>query len=455
MIKVHFIAVGGSIMHNLAIALKNKGFEVSGSDDEIFEPSYSRLKAEGILPEQMGWHPEKVTADIDAVVLGMHAREDNPELLKAQELGLKIYSYPEYIFEQSKEKQRVVIAGSHGKTTVTSMIIHVLNYWNKSADYLLGASLKGISNPVKLTDEAPVIIIEGDEYLTSAVDRRPKFLNYHHHIGVITGIAWDHVNVYPDYNEYEKQFKIFAEATPKGGILVYCEADKTLKKLIKGAEIDKDDVVLIPYTEQKNKVKNGVTYLRDSKNDTAIKVFGKHNLENISAALGVCIHLGLTKEQFYEAIATFEGASFRMEVLAENASTKIYRDFAHAPSKVKATASSFAKQFSSQKNTVCLELHTFSSLNRNFIGEYADSLSDIDEAIVYYNPATVERKKLDPVSEDLIRQSFKHKNLQVFTDSAEVLATLKAKDWTNKNLLLMTSGNFDGLNLKEVAEGLL
>ncbi|MEH0155664.1 Mur ligase family protein [Limibacter armeniacum] len=448
--KVHFIAIGGSIMHNLAIALKAKGYTVSGSDDEIYEPSFSALKSEGLLPEQMGWFPDRVTEDLDAVILGMHAREDNPELQKAKSLGLKVYSYPEYVYEQSKNKQRVVVAGSHGKTTVTAMIIHVLKAAGKNPDYLVGARLKGVERPVKLTEEAPVIVIEGDEYFTSPTDRRPKFLNYHHHFGVITGIAWDHVNVYPEYDTYEDQFRQFAELTPKAGLIAYSEDDKTLKKLIKQAQINEEDVKLFPYGAVKTKVKDGITYLKQT--GEALKVFGEHNMQNINAAMIICSQLGVSEETFNQAITSFEGASLRLQLLAEKNGTKVFRDFAHAPSKVQATVQAFAKQFKGSKSVACLELHTFSSLNKDFIGQYKNTMKDADEAIVYFSPKTIEHKKLSPISVSEVENAFAHKNIKVFTDSEMLKQYLTQKDWNNHNLLIMTSGSFDGLNLIDLAE---
>lgn len=439
-------------MHNLALQLQKQGFEVTGSDDEIFEPSRSRLAQHGLLPAQMGWFPEHITPQLDAVILGMHARQDNPELLRAQELGLKIYSYPEYIYENSKNKQRVVVAGSHGKTTVTSMIIHVLKYWGQDPDYMVGASLKGLDTPVKLSADSPVIIIEGDEYLTSPLDLRPKFIHYQHHIGVITGIAWDHINVYPDYKEYERQFQHFVEMTPKAGALIYCEEDKALKEVVKHSHTG--DISLEPYKKQKSKIEDGVTYLTAPSKKQPIKVFGDHNLQNISAALAVCARLGISEEKFYEAIASFEGAAFRMQLLAQKGDTRIFRDFAHAPSKVKATVEGFSKQFGKQRSIGVLELHTFSSLNKAFLPHYKGSMEGLSEAIVYFNPETVAHKKLETISEQQVADAFAQKGLKVFSDSEALKAYLLGMDKRNANVLIMTSGNLNGLDLQAFAQEL-
>lgn len=451
--KVHFIAIGGSAMHNLALALHNKGLEVTGSDDEIFEPSRTRLENKGILPQSLGWFPEKITTNLDAVILGMHARTDNPELLKAQELGIPIFSYPEFVYNQSINKQRIVIAGSHGKTTITSMIIHVLSYWNKSFDYLVGAQLEGFDTMVKLSD-APIIIIEGDEYLSSPIDRRPKFAHYQHHIGVISGIAWDHINVFPTFEEYKNQFEMFAVATPKSGTLIYSEDDAEVKAI---GDKQQGDITKTPYATHKFVIKNNQTYLIDKSNkEHSIQVFGEHNLKNINAALNVCLHVGIKEDQFYKAISTFKGAANRLQLLAENATSKVYKDFAHSPSKLKATVEAVKNQFPSRKLVAFLELHTFSSLNKAFLSQYKDTINAADEAYVYFNPATIEHKKLEPITKEEVKTAFNNVNLTVLSNSAEVKSIIQSKTpLNNTSLLLMSSGNFDGLQLATLAQELI
>ncbi|PWJ38615.1 UDP-N-acetylmuramate--L-alanine ligase [Sediminitomix flava] len=448
--RVHLIAIGGSVMHNMAIALKEKGYEVSGSDDLIFEPSKSRLKENGLLPEKEGWNPEIITEDIDAIILGMHAKADNPELKKAQELGLNIYSYPEYIYENSKFKHRVVIAGSHGKTTVSSMIVHVLNYWNIDADYLIGAKVKGLKSSFKLTKEAPILIVEGDEYLSSALDPNPKFIHYHQHIGVVTGIAWDHINVYPEYDGYVHQFKRFIESTPKGGVILYDETDKELCDQIEKSEVY-FDVEKIPYNQAKHKIKNGTTELTFGKGKTAIKVFGEHNLKNIEVARHVCERLGVKEDRFKEAIASFEGAHMRMQHLHSSDSTRVYRDFAHAPSKVKATVEAFDNQFP-EDTFALLELHTYSSLNKDFLSEYKGALGNVKEAVVFFNPDIIANKGLKEITKEDVANAFDHSNLKVITNSDELKEHLNQVNWNAKNLLIMTSGNLGNIDLEELAK---
>lgn len=452
--KIHFIAIGGSVMHSLAIALKNQGHEVTGSDDHIFDPSRGRLSEAGLLPEKEGWFPDKLHAALDAVIVGMHAKEDNPELKKASELGLKLYSYPEFIYQHSINQQRIVVAGSHGKSTVSSMILHVLQTLGRDFDYVVGAVPKTLDSSVRLSQKAPVIIIEGDEYPTSPLDKTPKFLKYKHHIGVITGIAWDHYNVYPNYDEYVDQFRQFAESSPKAGALVYNKTDKPLDKLVKKAAL-RDDVLQLPYSVPKSKLKNGVTSLSSEVGTVPLKVFGEHNLLNIGAALEVCSRIGVPKEQFYKAISSFEGARLRLDLLGEAMNgTKVYRDFAHAPSKVKATVEAVKKQFGKQQLVACVELHTYSSLNKEFISQYKDTLKKADRAMVYYNPETVARKGLSPISAEELRKAFNNNSLEVFTDKDTLQASLTSQAWGGKNLLLMSSGNFDSLGLEALAKRL-
>jgi UDP-N-acetylmuramate: L-alanyl-gamma-D-glutamyl-meso-diaminopimelate ligase len=451
--KVHFIAIGGSVMHNLAIALHQKGYQVTGSDDEIYDPARTRLQKLGLLPAEIGWFPEKIQADLDAVILGMHARKDNPELLKAQALGLPVYSYPEYFYQQSLHKQRVVIAGSHGKTSITSMILHVLRLNQRKVDYLVGAQVEGFDNMVKLSHDAPVIVVEGDEYPASPTDLVPKFLHYHPHIALISGIAWDHFNVYPTWEGYVGQFERLANSLPKSGVLIFDETDDMLDVIGKN---ERTDVRAVPYQAHPHKIVNGQTVLiTQDYGEVPLLIFGEHNMKNISGALAICEEIGLGKEQFYRAIQTFKGAANRMEKLAQNGNAVIYKDFAHAPSKVEATTKAAKGQFPKRKLVACTELHTFSSLNKQFLGQYAHKLDAADVAVVYYNPHTIEHKRLEPISEEDVKQAFGRKDLQVFTDSETLQAFLKSLKWNNTNLLMMSSGTFGGMNLKTFATELL
>jgi UDP-N-acetylmuramate: L-alanyl-gamma-D-glutamyl-meso-diaminopimelate ligase len=444
--KVHLIAMGGSVMHALAIALHNNGVEVTGSDDQFFDPSLSQLKKHNLLPEQDGWDPDRITADLDAVILGMHAHSDNPELLRAQELGLKIYSFPDFIYQQSKNKQRIVIGGSHGKTTITSMIMHVLKFQERQFDYVVGARLKGFSNMVQLSD-APVIIIEGDEYLSSRIDPTPKFLNYKHHIGLISGIAWDHINVFQTEEDYVYQFDLFGDATPKAGSLAYNE-DDPLSQIIGAKEIP--DVIQLPYSVHPHVVENGITYLINGDEQIRLKIFGKHNMLNLNGALQVCSRLSITKDEFYDAIKSFESPALRMEVLSKGKNYTIFRDYAHAPSKVQATTFSLKEQFPERELIACLELHTYSSLNKSFLPQYEDTLMYCNQAVVFFDPNAVEQKKLEKITAKDIVDAFNFYGLKVFSDPHELEAFLKGLDLTNKNLLLMSSANYGGIDLKAI-----
>lgn len=451
--KIHFIAIGGSAMHNLAIALKRKGYEISGSDDEIFEPSKSRLLKENILPEKEGWYPEKIIPNLDAVILGMHAKADNPELLKAQELNIPIFSYPEYIFEQTKDKKRVVIGGSHGKTTITSMIMHVLNKNNIEHDYLVGAMLEGYDCMVRLSQTAKIAIIEGDEYLSSPIDRRPKFHLYFPDIAVISGIAWDHINVFPTFENYVEQFSIFADKISKNGTLIYCEKDEEVKKVAQNAP---EHLLKIGYGVHVHETINGETCLiGEDGNKNPLLIFGDHNLQNINAAKHVCVQLGIHPEDFYQAIRSFKGASKRLELVKKNNSTAIYKDFAHSPSKLKATTEAVKKQFPNRELIACMELHTYSSLNESFLEQYKDSMHLADKAYVYFSNHALEIKKLAPIDPEFVKNSFGGNNLEVITDSKVIEQKLKEVNWENKNLLLMTSGNFDGIDFKKLGDELI
>ncbi|HEY3430159.1 MAG TPA: Mur ligase family protein [Cyclobacteriaceae bacterium] len=449
--KIHFIAIGGSVMHNLAIALKQAGHTVSGSDDEIFEPSRSTLQKHGLLPAKEGWNPDIITKDIDVVILGMHAKKDNPELLKAQQLGIQVTSFPEFIYDHSIDKQRVVIAGSHGKTTITGIVVHVLNYFKRSFDYVIGANIKGIENNVKLSD-APIIIIEGDEYLCSPLDRTPKFLRYQHHIGVISGVAWDHANVFPTEEEYLKQFDLFADQTPKSGILIFCETD-TMVGIVGNKQ--RADVISVGYKAHPHSAENGKEFLTNGKERVPIQIFGAHNLQNISAAKELLKRVGITNEQFYEAISSFEGASGRLEKLKENNSTIVFKDFAHAPSKVKASVKAVKDMYPNRDTVACLELHTYSSLNKSYLPQYKDSLKGISTAAVYFNPEKIKAKNLEPLTEGDIKNAFANSSLQVFNDSKQLENFLISQNWKNKNLVMMSSGDFGGLSVKTLADKIL
>jgi UDP-N-acetylmuramate: L-alanyl-gamma-D-glutamyl-meso-diaminopimelate ligase len=450
--RVHFIAIGGSAMHNLAIALHKKGFNVTGSDDEIFEPSKGRIAKHGLLPKEFGWFPEKITKELDAIILGMHARIDNPELLKAQEIGVKVYSYPEYIYEQSKNKTRVVIGGSHGKTSITSMILHVLGKLNIDFDYMVGAQLKGFDTMVKITD-AKLIILEGDEYLSSPIDRRPKFHLYHPNIALISGIAWDHINVFPTFENYVEQFSTFVSLIEKKGALIYCKADAEVNKV--ALMTPNPNIDRIGYQTPENVIENGITSVLVHGNKIPLEIFGDHNLQNLEGARLVCNQLKIDDDQFYEAIQDFKGASKRLELIAKNDVTAVYKDFAHSPSKLKATTQAVKQQYAKRKVIACMELHTFSSLNATFLKEYKDSMASADEAYVYYSNHTIEHKKLAAITPDQVKAAFGSDNVTIYNNSDELFDMLAAKDWNNKVLLLMSSGNFDGKNLDQFGRGLV
>ncbi|GGG55833.1 peptidoglycan synthetase [Croceivirga lutea] len=447
--RIHFIAIGGSAMHNLALALEYKGYTVTGSDDVIFEPSKSRLSKKGLLPQEFGWFPEKITEDIDAVILGMHAKPDNPELLKAQELGVKIYSYPEFLYEQSKNKTRVVIGGSHGKTTITSMILHVLSYCNISVDYMVGAQLEGFDRMVHLTNENDFIVLEGDEYLSSPIDRRPKFHLYNANIALLSGIAWDHINVFPTFENYVEQFKIFVDGIVNGGSITYNAEDIEVQKVVENSE---NTIRKFPYQIPEHYVEDGVTYIETMDGPMPLEIFGAHNLSNLAGAKWICQQLGVDEEEFYEAISSFKGASKRMEKIGEGKTSIAFKDFAHSPSKVKATTQALKNQFPDKKLLACLELHSYSSLNAEFLNEYKGALEVADEAAVFFSPEAVKIKKLDEVTNQQIMDSFNRKDLNVFTNPQAFRTYLFQKDLHQTALLLMSSGNYGGLNFDEIQE---
>ena len=441
--KIHFIAIGGSAMHNLAISLKIKGDEISGSDDEIFEPAAGRLKKYNIYPKDIGWHPSRINSDLDAVIIGMHARADNPELIKAKELNIKIYSYPEFIYEQSKNKTRIVIGGSHGKTSITSMILQLMNEVNFPCDYMIGAQLEGFEVMTKLSD-ASHILIEGDEYLTSPLDRRPKFHVYKPTIGVISGIAWDHINVFPTFENYLEQFQIFANLIPDDGVLIYCKEDIYCKQIAENSTGKHK----IPYTLPEFILKKGQYIIVDEGEKYTFQVFGQHNLVKIEAAHSVCNRLGISNYSFYSAIQSFKGASKRLEVVYDDHEKTLYKDFAHAPSKLKASIAAVKEKFPNRQLVACVELHTFSSLTAEFLKQYAHSMDKADLPIVYFNPHAIALKKLPLLSEDIVFNAFANPKLQVFQNAQTLFDFLKSLDWQNKNLLMMSSGNFDGMKFE-------
>ena len=445
--NVHFIAIGGAAMHNLALALHNKGYKVTGSDDTIFEPSKSRLEAKGLLPDAFGWYPEKITSDLEAIVLGMHAKADNPELLKAQELGVKIYSYPEFLYEQAKNKTRVVIGGSHGKTTITSMILHVMHYHNRDVDYMVGAQLEGFDVMVKLTEHNDFMVLEGDEYLSSPIDMRPKFHLYKPNIALLSGIAWDHINVFPTYENYVEQFSIFVDSIVTGGSINYNEEDPEVKRVVEASE---NQIRKIAYKTPEYTVEDGETLLETPEGPMPIEVFGAHNLNNLAGAKWICQHMGIDEDDFYEAISTFKGASKRLEKIAESKTSVAYKDFAHSPSKVEATTKAVKEQYSDRTLVACLELHTYSSLNAEFLKEYKGALDAADVAVVFYSPHAVEIKKLEEVTETQIANAFERDDLIIYTNPEDFKNFLFSQKFDNKSLLLMSSGNYGGLDFDEV-----
>jgi len=447
--RVHFIAIGGSIMHNLAIALSNKGFLVSGSDDFIYEPSRSNLAKYNLLPDQLGWYPEKITEEINAVVLGMHAKADNPELLKAQELDIPIYSYPAYIYEQARDKVRVVIAGSHGKTTITSMMMHVLKEVGKEFDYVVGAKIDGFDAMVRITKDAPLIIIEGDEYLASAIDRQPKFLLYHANIALISGIAWDHINVFPTYDDYVEQFRLFIESVEDKGTLVYNKEDKEVQRLVSA---NNSNINKHGYKSPEFSINKGVSYLNTPKGEIPLQVFGKHNLSNLAGALAVCEWLGVSRDAFYDVIGKFKGAARRLEYVADHDGSVVYKDFAHSPSKVRASISAVKEQYPQSELIAIVELHTFSSLNEAFLKEYQDTMQQADQAIVFIDQNSFKQKNIKPIEALTIKKAFNRQDLFYFNDIDALQLYIEKLDHHGKNLLFMSSGNFGGMNLVNLSD---
>lgn len=437
--RIHFIAIGGAAMHNLAMAVATKaGYVVTGSDDEIFDPARTHLQEAGLLPEEMGWHPEKITSDIDAIILGMHAREDNPELVRARELGIKIYSFPEYLYEQTKDKIRIVVGGSHGKTSTTSMILYVLQHLGIEADYMVGAQIEGFERMVRLSDTAKYAVFEGDEYLTSPLDLRSKFLWYHPHVAILTGIAWDHINVFPTFDGYVDTFRKFVDGIEENGTFIYYQHDNNLCEIASHA---RTDIQQFPYEAYQG--------------DVRMRIFGRHNMENLQAAALACEQIGVKREDFYREISTFTGASNRLELIDEIGTNVAYKDFAHSPSKLRATVNAVRERYPEKTLVACMELHTFSSLMADFLPQYEGCMQNADVAYVYFNPKVLEHKKLAPISAEEVRKAFGTENVEVFTDSQLLQDRLRAHKYENTALLMMTSGNFDGINIPEFARELI
>lgn len=448
--KVHFIAIGGSAMHNLAIALSRNGYKVTGSDDEIFEPSASRLKKQGIYPSKIGWNANMITSDLEAVILGMHARNDNPELLKAKELEIPIYSYPEYLYQQSINKKRIVIGGSHGKTTITSMILHVVSKLGLDVDYMVGAQLEGYDCMVKITDSAHIMILEGDEYLSSPIDRRPKFHLYKPHAAIISGIAWDHINVFPTFENYIEQFDLFCNCIEPNGTLVYNNEDTEVKKL---GEKFSNKINTIPYNTPIYNIKNNGTEVEFENKLYNLKIFGEHNLQNVFGAMTLSKEIGITPEQFLNELSDFQGAGKRLQKVVETDTFVMFKDFAHSPSKLKATTKAVKEQYPDRELVACMELHTFSSLKKEFLPHYENTMDKADHALVYFNPHVVEHKKLEPISVSQVKTAFGG-DVSVVNETKAVLQFIKSFDFTNKVLLMMSSGTFDGINYDELGEEL-
>lgn len=449
--QVHFIAIGGSAMHNLAIALSRKGVHVTGTDDEIFEPSKSRLDKEGILPEKIGWDESKVHIGLDAVILGMHAREDNIELLKAKELSIPIYSYPEYLYEQSKNKTRIVIGGSHGKTTITSMLLHAAKKLGVNVDYMVGAQLDGYDCMVKLTDDAEFMVLEGDEYLSSPIDRRPKFHLYSPNVALISGIAWDHINVFPTFDNYCHQFDVFCSLIRPNGILIYNQKDEHVNVL---GEKYKNQLATIAYeTPAYIPTKEG-SLMKCQGEEYPLLIFGEHNLQNLVGAMHLAQSMGIENDDFLRAMNDFTGAGKRLQKVVDSERFTMFKDFAHSPSKLKATTAAIKQQYPSRKVVACMELHTFSSLNKEFLPFYKDAMIAADLALVYFNPEVVAHKKLVALSNEDVFNGFGG-NVIVFNNSANFTRYIDSQDWNNSVLLLMSSGNFDGIDYNILGDELI
>ncbi len=443
--NIHFIAIGGAIMHQLAIALKKQGFVVTGSDDEINDPAKSNLKEHGLLPDQFGWFPEKIKSNLNAIVLGMHARADNPELLAAQKAGIPIYSFPQYVYEVSKNKKRIVIAGSHGKTTITSMVMHIMKACGYDFDYLVGAKVPGFEQSVRLSD-APYIILEGDEYPASVVEKRPKIFFYKPHISILSGVAWDHINVFPTYENYFSQFKQYLEGLDALTKLIYNSEDPEVCRVV--AESGQN-LITQPYATPAFKYADGQPIVAHGGKDYALSIFGRHNVQNVQAAIKVCKEIGITETQALEAIASFTGAARRLEKVFETPQLSVFRDFAHAPSKLKATLNAVREAYANHYLVACFELHTFSSLTAEFLSEYAHSMDSADTSIVYYSNHTLELKKLPPLAPETVVAHFQRNDLLAINNKEALYEKVHALSKNNGKpvfLLLMSSGTFDGID---------
>ncbi|MFN5985017.1 MAG: UDP-N-acetylmuramate--L-alanine ligase [Fluviicola sp.] len=448
--NVHFIAIGGSAMHNLAIALSRKGINVTGSDDEIFEPSRTRLEKQNILPNQIGWFSEKISSNLDAVILGMHAREDNPELLKAKELNIPVFSYPEYLFEQAKNKHRIVIGGSHGKTTITSMLLHVVKALNLNVDYMVGAQLDGYDCMVKLSEDAKFMILEGDEYLSSPIDRRPKFHLYAPNTALISGIAWDHINVFPTWENYIEQFDVFCQKITPNGTLVYSQDDETVKMVAERAD---STLTKKPYSVPKYRIENEKTILTFHSKEYHLQIFGEHNLQNLMGAMYLAESMDISNDSFLSAIQSFTGAGKRLQKVIENESFLLFKDFAHSPSKLKATTKAVKEQYADKKVIACMELHTFSSLRKDFLPLYKGAMNAADVALVYFSHEVIAHKKLAPLTIEEVQENFGG-NVKVVTNTSEVLAFIDRETQKDSVLLMMSSGNFDGIDYEKLGQQL-
>lgn len=447
---IHFICVGDSAMYDLALNLQEQGYLITGSDNEIYELSSSTLEQRGLLPAAMGWFPEKITANLTAVIVGMRVRKDNPELLKAQELGLSIFSHPEYVYELSRQKQRVVITGSHGKTTITSIILHVLNYHKREFDYLVGAQPDGFATMTKLTPNAPIIIIEGDEYASSPIDPQPDFLHYKPHIALISGIAWDHVNIYPTWEEYVDQFEHLAEAMPKAGVLIFDESDDMLDVI---GQKERPDITKVPYESHPHTIVDGQTFLiTKEKAPVPVRIFGEHNMKNIAGAMTVLDVIGITDEQFYQAIPSFKGAEYRLEKVVQRNNRILFRDFAYAPSKVRATTEAVRNQFPDKRVMAIVELHTFSSLNKKFLSQYKGTLDSANIAGVYIDADVLISQQQSHIRPTDFTNAFGRTDLRVLTSPTEMNEFIKNSHDRTDIFLLMSSSNFDNLDLSKLLD---
>jgi len=446
--QIHFIAIGGSAMHNLALALHDAGHQVTGSDDQINEPSRSRLALAGLLPVSDGWHPERIKPELDCVILGMHAKAENPELARAQELGLRIQSYPEFLYEINSEKRRLVIGGSHGKTTITSMLMHALRGSRENFNYMVGAQLDGFDRMVELNSPGDWAIFEGDEYLSSPIDRRPKFLWYNPELALLSGIAWDHINVFPTEAHYFHQFELFLQTIQPGGTVIWCEEDSHLAEVVK--QCDRSDLHWIPYSTPRHELMHGGTTRITFQDGCTIEtnLVGQHNYQNMAGARALCLAMGLDAAYFDRSIPTFHGAARRLETFLEGNNFTIYRDFAHAPSKVAATTEAVKGAFPGRQLTAVFELHTFSSLNRDFLPTYANTLQAADEAVVFFSPEVLSHKNLPALETDFVKRCFGgEEEVEIMTDPTQIETFLSRLDLENRTVLLMSSGWFQGADL--------